>query len=244
MKLELTPLMEYEWEGGSAFISGIFPHSIHDRVIVKYPDHIVKHNEGDIIITHGHYLDQWQIEFKDLCQSIRECKDHREAVRSIFKRTAQYQAIANAVSYTSRTRRFVNLLFGPGSIKEKTIKFFKSLFKKNYTWMNSYFRNKPIDIKQLVFIEYYLKYFRKFEDHPPKYFIFGHTHKQGSSSTTLIPDESNIYQAKEIKVFNAGSFFADQGSLATFITIDIIPGEKPQISLHKISEDYRMLSMG
>jgi len=236
-----SPLMQYKWQGNAAFISGVFPASVRDRVAVEYPDHVIKRNEGDILITHGHYLDWSQTEFEDLCKSLKDCKDQKDVVRRIFIQTAQYQAVANAVSFTSRTRRFIDLLFGPGNLKDRIIKYFKNLFKNASTIFNSSMRNKTMDIKQLMFIEYYLKYFQNYEAEPPKYFIFGHTHKQGSASTKDIPDREKIYKGKEIKVFNAGSFLADEKTLASFLTLEITQGKEPKISLLNISKDYKVI---
>ena len=235
------PLMQYKWQGNAAFISGVFPINVRDRVVVEYPDHIIKYNGGNVIITHGHYLDWSQTEFEDLCKSLKDCKNQKDAVRRIFIQTAQYQAVANAVSFASRTRRFIDLLFGPGNLKDKAMKYFKTLFKNASTVFNSSMRDKTIDTKQLMFIEYYLKYFRNYENEPPKYFIFGHTHKQGSASTKDIPYVKKLYQSKEIKVFNAGSFLANEKSLASFLTVEITPGQDPKISLLNISKDYKVV---
>jgi predicted phosphodiesterase len=236
-----SPLMQYKWQGNAAFISGVFPASVRDRVVVEYPDHVITCNEGNILITHGHYLDWSQTEFEDLCKSLKNCKNQKDAVRRIFIQTAQYQAVANAVSFTSRTRRFIDLLFGPGNLKDKIIKYFKNLFKNASAVFNSSMRNKTIDTKQLMFIEYYLKYFRNYEVEPPKHFIFGHTHKQGSASTKDIPNAKKIYNDKEIKVFNAGSFLADEKTWAAFLTVEITPGQEPKISLLNISKDYKVV---
>lgn len=236
-----SPLMQYKWQGNAAFISGVFPISIRDRVAVEYPNHVITYNGGDILITHGHYLDWSQTELEDLCKSLKECKDQKGTVRRIFIKTAQYQAVANAVSFTSHTRRFIDLLFGPGNLKDKIIKYFKHLFENASTIFNSSMRDKTIDTKQLMFIEYYLKYFRNYEDEPPKYFIFGHTHKQGSASTKYLSDVETLYQGKEIKVFNAGSFLTDGEALASFLTVEITPGQEPDIKMFNISKDYKVV---
>ena len=233
-----TPLMEYKWQGKDAFISGVFPEKIQDKVIVTYPDHVIKCDRGDVVITHGHYLDQWQTEFKNIRQSLKDCKDQKETVQDIFKQTAQYQALANAVSYTSRTRKYTNLLFGPENIVGKIKKIIKGIFGNTAALISSPLRNKPIDSKQLSFIEYYLKYFRNYKDEPPKYFIFGHTHKQGSASTKNIPNKERLYPDKEVKVFNAGAFLTNKNSLASFLSVEIIQGQEPKISLLNISNDY------
>ncbi len=236
-----TPLTEYKWQGKEVFFSGIFPTSVQDRVIVEYPDHIIEYNGGNIIITHGHYLDWSQTELRDLCKSFKNCEDQNEAVRRIFINTAQYQTIANAVSFTSRTRRFIDLLFGPGNIIDKVKKFFKELFRNASNVLISPMRNKPIDTQQLIFIEYYLKCFRNIKDSPPTIFIFGHTHKQASASTKKIPDEEKLYNA-EIKVHNVGAFFPEDTILATFLAIEITRGQEPNIKLLKISKDYTIVA--
>jgi len=235
------PLMQYKWQGNAAFISGVFPINVRDRVIVEYPDHVITYNGGNIIITHGHYLDWSQTEFEDLCKSLKDCKDQKDAVRRIIIQTAQYQAVANAVSFTSRTRRFIDLLFGPGNLKDKIIKYFKNLFNNASAVFNSSMRNKTIDTKQLMFIEYYLKYFRNYEVEPPTYFIFGHTHKQGSASTEDIPAAEKIYKGKDIRVFNVGSFLADEKAFASFLTVEITPGQEPDIKFLNISKDYKVV---
>lgn len=237
-----TPLMEYEWQGKDAFISGVFPVQMQSKVIVTYPNYVIKSDEGDIVITHGHYLDQWQTEFNNIGKSLKNCEDQKEIVKNIFKQTAQYQAIAHSVSYTSKTRKFVNLLFGPENIRERIKKFIKGPFVNIATLTNSSLRNKSIDIKQLGFIEYYLKYFPNSKDIQPRYFIFGHTHKQDRESTNTIPISKRLYKDKEIKVFNAGSFFPDGNSLASFLSVEIASGKTvPKISLLNISKHHEII---
>jgi UDP-2,3-diacylglucosamine pyrophosphatase LpxH len=235
-----TPLMEYKWQGKDTFISGIFPTSVQDRVIVEYPDHIINYHGGNIVITHGHYLDVAQTELQDLCKSFKDGKGHKEAVRRIFIETAQYQEVAHAVSFESRTRRFVDLFFGPGNIRDKVTKFFKTLFKDASNVLISSMRNKPIDAKQLLFIEYYLKCFRNITNTPPTDFIFGHTHKQARASTKDIPAEEKLY-TDEIKIYNAGAFFPEDETLSTFLTVEITPGQKPNVTLLNISKDYKVV---
>jgi 3',5'-cyclic AMP phosphodiesterase CpdA len=237
-----APLMEYKWQGKEAFISGVFPKSIQNSVVVTYPDYVIKSGKGEIVITHGHYIDKWQTEFKNICQSLKNCEDQRETVKNIFKQTAQYQVIANSVSFTSRTRKLINLILGPENIMEKVKKLVKYIFGNASNIAYSSLRNKPIDANQLEFIEYYLKYFRNYKDEPPKYFIFGHTHKQGNASTKNINKSKRLYPDKEIKIFNAGAFLANGNTLATFLTIEINTQQDPKISMMHINKNCMVMT--
>jgi len=221
MRSVTTPLKEGTWRHGSAFISGVFPRQIRNKVTVQYPDHVIKYSIGRIVITHGHYLDPKQTLFKRLDKLIQETGSVKSAVRKMFIETAQYQAVANAVSYTPEMRKFVNYLFGPKSMAKKV----RGIIARYVGDATNIFpvsplRDEPINEGQLRAIEFYVRYFRNYRD-APDYFIFGHTHEQGSSSTSHIPVNKRLYRNKEIQVYNSGTFFPKRSNAATFITVQV-----------------------
>ena len=48
----VTPIKEGIWEGGSAFIAGVFPPNVRNKVTVQYPDHVIRFYRGKLVITH------------------------------------------------------------------------------------------------------------------------------------------------------------------------------------------------
>ncbi len=114
-----TPLKQYTWHGLESFFAGIFrAYNAHDRVTVTYPNHQLAIGNDLAVLTHGHYLDPSQTWRNDLHARVTKAPsadERAKTIRAIFIETAQYQAAANAVSFTRRTRRFFNGLFGPQS---------------------------------------------------------------------------------------------------------------------------------
>jgi predicted phosphodiesterase len=223
-----TPFMHNSWPNGTAFVAGIFPAGS-SRVTVTYPDHLIKGNEWEMVLTHGHYLSSIQTRGNDLCEELKNPIDLDEEVKEIFKETAQYQIVANMLTFTKKTRKLSNDLFGPANIKNKVQKFFDrlavSLLKPIFR--TEKIRGKRISDKHLKNMEYYLRDFRSYS-RLPDYFLFGHTHDQDRSSNEIIKKES-ILGGKVIEVFNAGAFFERRKVKATFIEIEIKNGGKPEV---------------
>jgi UDP-2,3-diacylglucosamine pyrophosphatase LpxH len=204
------------------FIRGVSPENVRDRFCVLYPDHEFDLAGHSVLVTHGHYLDEQQTLFKNLDALIRkEDGNKKKAIRKFFIGTAQYQAVANAVSYLKDTREFV----------EKAYKSISSIFDAI-----GKLRNKPIDVKMLRAIEMYLYYFRNKQ---PDVFIFGHTHKAGCSNTDSLGNRGGKRLVpKNIEIWNDGSFLGtpSKRQAGTFIVTDDSPSGGPPIALFKI--DY------
>jgi predicted phosphodiesterase len=202
------------------FIRGVVPARVRNRFIVTYPDYEFDLAGRTVLVTHGHYLDEQQTLFKNLDGLIRaENNDTKEAVRKFFIGTAQYQAVANAVSYLKGTREFV----------EVTYKSISSIFN-----VIGKLRNQPIDRETLKAIEMYLCYFR---DKQPDVFIFGHTHEAGHKNTQVLgSEEANRLIPKDIDVWNDGSFLysSSKHQAGTFIVTDDSPGIMNPIKLLEV----------
>ncbi len=220
-----SPHEEDAWANGASFISGIFPEPARPKVTVKYPDHEVKGPSWTMLFTHGHYLDEKQTLFNRLEDKFEKAKDEKAilgARKKIFIETAQYQTVANAVSFTRTTRDLVDDLVGPGNIASRIRKLIPAV---GFNLVKLLFpleemKGKKIYRERLRAIEAYIKYFRGY-DSPPDYFIFGHTHVQHASNTRLLPTDSRIYKDRDIKVYNAGAFYERAGKPATFIEIEV-----------------------
>jgi len=237
-----TPLTEYTWPAGEAFISGVFPPDIRKSVTVIYPDYVIEYSPGKtIVVTHGHYLDRYQTIFNCMSRLKGSPLELRSAIREIFIKTAQYQTVANAVSFTIKTRKLFDLfrklfdlLFGHDSIDKIMLKVMPNdLWEIFKVLVKSPLRDKPIDVNQLRTIEHYLKYYRGYSP-IPDYFVFGHTHCQGESMTERIPTDERLIKNKNIRVFNAGSFYPKGDKKATFIEIMLTKGQEPDIRLKYI----------
>ncbi len=70
-------------------------------------------------------------------------------------------------------------------------------------------RGKRISKKQLLNVESYVTHFCP-NAKTPRWFIFGHTHRQDAARTPNLP----------IEVYNAGSFYMDRGMPMTFLEIE------------------------
>jgi UDP-2,3-diacylglucosamine pyrophosphatase LpxH len=205
------------------FIRGVAPEEVRDRFSVVYPDYEFELKGRSVLVTHGHYLDEHQTLFKNLAELIRKEKGNKkQAVRKFFIGTAQYQAVANAVSYLKGTREFV----------EKTYKSISSIFDAI-----GKLRNKPIDANMLRAIEMYLCYFR---DEQPDVFIFGHTHEAGRTNTSVLgSDKAKRLILKDIDVWNDGSFlYSGSKRLAgTFVVTDDSPQTGGPIKLLQVDSE-------
>lgn len=210
------PLIEATFS--QPFIRGIAPQRMRDKFEVIYPDHEFDLAGRSVLVTHGHYLDDQQTLFKSLDELVqKEGGNEAKAVRKFFIGTAQYQAVANAVSYLKGTREFVDKA-------HKALSTFIDIFGK--------LRNQPINAKMLRAIEMYLLYFRKKR---PDVFIFGHTHEPGRKNTNTIAPKNRLIQ-KGIDVWNDGSFIEDKrlGRAGSFIVTNDNPESGSPIKLYEV----------
>lgn len=214
-----SPLMVHSWKNGSAFIAGIFQQfGVRDRVDVEYPNHVEVLPDGrSIWFTHGHYVDRWQTRFNDLREVFATRADDESNRRRIFIETAQYQTMARALSFTPETTRVVDSVFGPGGWTAKLLKLLVSLSSALQRLL--FLRENPSSGKALStrLLENILVYVRRFSavEPPPKWFVFGHTHRQDQGRT----------KDGEIEVVNAGSCYVDRGMPITFVEIEVGPPE-------------------
>lgn len=200
----------------TAFIRGVAPKEWRDRFVVVYPDYEFTLSGRQILVTHGHYLDDKQTLFKELDELIRkEGGDEAKAIRKFFIGTAEYQAVANAISYLKESRTLVEKVY-------KALDGFLSMFGK--------LRNQPIDDEMLTAIDMYLRYFAKKR---PDVFIFGHTHEAGRAFTKASGKGSMM-----VEVWNDGGFleYVDQNLAGTFLLAED-DGAKAQIALYEVNLD-------
>jgi len=217
------PLRAGRW-GGKAFLAGVFPVAWRDNLIIEYPEHVVSTPAGELVITHGHYFDPKQTLKNTLEELItEEGLEPAAAVRQLFIETAAYQTLAGCASFTPWTRKWVNRLVGPGSWAAEL----GALARRAAAWFGaerkdllvSPLRGEQIDAGQLSAAEFYLKYFAGHAA-APRYLVYGHTHRQDHASTGSLPAEERIYP-EAIEVYNAGGFYPEGGTVASFLSIDI-----------------------
>lgn len=228
-----TPLMKFKWTGDESFFAGIFrQYGLQDQIVVEYPNHEILFGQSDekMVLTHGHYLDAKQTRLNDLSDHLRNAttpEDIRKAVRAIFIETAQYQSLANAVSFTRSTRTIVNVFFGPDNWFNKI----KKIFNRAGGWLIRFFfpteaqRGEQISPRHLSNIDYYLERFCGYST-LPHWFIFGHTHRQDGGKTS----------ARGVQVYNAGSCYLDREMPVTFIEIETDPTGNPDIRLMHVNK--------
>lgn len=216
------PLMQGTFS--KPFIGGTAPARIRDRFQVIYPEYEFALAGRQVLVTHGHYLDEQQTLFKHLEELIRiEHGNRQEAIRKFFIGTAQYQVLANAVSFMKASRTFV----------EKAYKGVSAVF--DAINVLGRLRDQPIDTNLLKAVEGYLYYFRGKE--APDVFVFGHTHNSGHASTsTLSQSKGKRLINKTIDVWNTGCFLGSRSTrpAGTFILIDDDPAVKDPIRLLQV----------
>ena len=237
MGLVPTPLMIGKWTGDESFFAGIFrPYCAQGQVVVEYPNHEIlfgKESEK-MVLTHGHYLDAKQTRFNDLSDHFRNSKtpeEIRKVRRRIFIETAQYQTVANAVSFTMGTRGLVNVIVGPDAFGNKVKKLYNQIGSR---LLSLFFRSedrkgKRLSPKQLLNIEYYLEQFCQ-DVKLPRWFIFGHTHHQGRKPVGGL----------RMDVYNAGSCYIDRGMPITFIEVETDAGGMPIIQLMCVDQNGKV----
>lgn len=133
--------------------------------------------------------------------------------------TAQYQMVANAVSYLRDSREFVDKV-------HKTLGGLIDYVSKLH--------NKPVDSGLLAAIEMYLLYFSRKR---PDIFVFGHTHRAAHTTTAAFRrGETRRRIAKIIDVWNDGSFVeSTREKLAgTFIVTDDTNKNGHSITLYEL----------
>lgn len=228
-----TPLRSHTWQGEQSFFAGIFREfGATNLVTVSYPNHLVSFGlQGTMVLTHGHYLDSTQTWRNDLATEVLREKlgSEDKAIRRVIIETAQYQTIANAVSFTRRTRRLINDVVGPDGLMNK--------LGRLWTRLGAWFlrlvfrpdgrRGKAISAKTLRNIEAYVEYFCPGAARP-KWFVFGHTHHQDASRT---PNHA-------ISVHNVGSFYPEGDTLLTFLEVEVEDGSEPVIVPMCLDRDY------
>ncbi len=214
-----TPLQRHAWSGKSSFLSGIFKakeqYDLSGSVDVEYPDHSISFDEEVMLVTHGHYLDASQTRFTDISEILPDGLPPEEVasrIRRLFIETAQYQAVASAVSYTRDTKRIVSDLFGPAGLANKIGKLVDAArgLAATLFFGGGGSRGEGLSGKWLRNIDSYLQHMAPKQPAPRavRWFVFGHTHKQGTATTP-----------KGVAVYNAGSCYADGQRPATFIEV-------------------------
>ena len=223
-----TPLKKYRWVGNQSFFAGIFqPYRAASDVIVEYPNHEIPFKQGQetMVLTHGHYLDPVQTRGNGLSDQLQKATDPMEVerlVRKIFIETAQFQTMANAVSFTKGFRNFFNELAGPHGWKNRLRKLWRQMGESvtRAFFPTETLRGRSLSSAQLLDIECYLETFCRYTK-LPRWFVFGHTHRQGIWKTSRLG----------IEVYNAGSCYLDQGMAITFATIRTDGKGQPAVQL-------------
>lgn len=223
-----TPLKQHRWDGDRSFFAGIYkPFNAAGQVTVTYPNYEIPSGSTSptVVLTHGHYLDPsqtWGHSLHKELSGVADTQAEAKIVRAIVIDCAQYQTLANAVSFTKRSRKIINALFGPAGLKELV----KAVITQVAAWLlrlafvTRGTRGKRISGTVLRNIEQYLRRFTPYL-HPPKCFVFGHTHRQDSAK---LPEIGTA-------VFNVGSFYPDRGMPITFGEIHISGESDARVSL-------------
>ncbi|HEX7623501.1 MAG TPA: hypothetical protein VF400_08020, partial [Anaeromyxobacteraceae bacterium] len=215
--------------------AGIFqPFGVQARVQVEYPNHEVAFGPeaAKMVFTHGHYLDPSQTRGHDLTDNLRGVTtpaEVRAVVRKIVIATAQYQTVAHAVSFTEDTTRIVNDLVGPDGWLNKL----RTVSANLATWLlrslfgrDGSLQGNALSGRQLSNIDYYLERFCSYEP-LPRWFVFGHTHRQGRGKTSRLG----------IEVYNAGSCYPDRGRPVTFLEVEADGAGAPRVRLMHVGAD-------
>lgn len=229
------PLQRYAWTGERAFIAGIWKGDGYDaraNVDVEYPDHRIAVGPDEIVVTHGHYLDASQTRFNDLYEVLRLGRTPAEVedfVRGVFIETAQYQTVANAISFRKDTKSLADAVFGEAGIGNKVKKLFNKLGERisRLFFRPNGNRGAAVSASFLRNVDSYLAYFQRLIGPQPRnrWFVFGHTHAQGQG---LSPEG--------VSVWNAGSCYQDNGKPITFLEINVVEGQ-PVLKLRGIARD-------
>lgn len=220
-----TPVMTGKWIGEESFFAGIFrTYCAQNQVIVEYPNHEINFRQEKMVLTHGHYLDAKQTRFNDLSDYLSNFKspeEIRNARRRIFIETAQYQTVANTISFTMGFRGLANVLVGPDAFGNKIKKLYHQVGSSLLILLfpREARKGKRLSSKQLRNMGCYLEQFCQYKK-LPRWFIFGHTHHQGKEKSNLGVD-----------VYNAGSCYSDRDIPITFLEIETNAQGMPIIQL-------------
>lgn len=215
------PLMEATFK--DPFIKGVAPKNYQDKFIVSYPDYEYKAGGKSYLVTHGHYLDDSQTLFESLEELVeKENGNKSKAIKNFFKRTAEYQAVANAISFMQDQRDFVDDVF---TILGRVKGFL------------GHWRDKRIDEEMKTAIILYLTYYRdKTLATLPDHFIFGHTHQVSQSSTKHFDFDGKDRQLKRLlEICNDGSFMETKTIAGTFVLNDSKNYANP-VQLYKVNK--------
>jgi hypothetical protein len=130
--------------------------------------------------------------------------------------------MANAVSFTKGFRNFFNELAGPHGWKNRLRKLWRQMGESvtRAFFPTETLRGRSLSSAQLLDIECYLETFCRYTK-LPRWFVFGHTHRQGIWKTSRLG----------IEVYNAGSCYLDQGMAITFATIRTDGKGQPAVQL-------------
>ncbi|MEW6103632.1 MAG: metallophosphoesterase [bacterium] len=208
-----------EFKGKETFISGIFPDSMKDKLIVKYPNHIAKVKEKRYFFHHGHYLstegtlicnidealkkcdslNDFELEnspIHELIQySLEQAPHMKEKIKEAWKGGGEQLAMFTVIDEMLDSFKKWQYFFSP------LIRFFLiiNLIKPKPI------RGTKIDNKMIERIENYIKLSEETCD----CFVFGHTHiPEGKIKNSLI-------------IANAGSWLNEgDGASNSYIVID------------------------
>lgn len=226
------PLISYKWPDGASFFAGIFTrYGVRERVFVEYPNHVLSFRASrTMVLTHGHYLDASQTRFHHLAKNLEGLPPAavRGAVRDLVIETAQYQSVANAVSFRRDTTRFVNGLVGPDGLLDKL----KNVITRVAAWLAAFgwlrkgrLRGEPLSRNLAHTITIYLRQFCRYNP-LPRWFVFGHTHRQGHIAL----------EEPALDLYNVGSCYLDNGRPITFLQIDTDSESNPNICLKYVDK--------
>lgn len=221
------PLASWRWDGEASFFSGLFRRfGIERRVIVTYPNHEIPFGlHGTLLCTHGHYLDPSQTGWNDLAACLRgaDGPTAERIVRRIVVETAQYQVLANAVSFTRAARQLVDDVAGPLGLVNRL----RRIVAAAREWLvgllfrsEGKLRGDTLSPGLLANAEVYAERFRGASP-LPRWLVFGHTHRQGRARAPSL----------DLDVVNAGSCFPDRGLPITFVTIEADAAGRPDVRL-------------
>jgi predicted phosphodiesterase len=103
-------------------------------------------------------------------------------------------------------------MIGPEAAWNKIEKLYSQLggFLLRFFFSSEGIKGKKISKRQLLNIEYYLEKYCEYEKFP-RWFIFGHTHRQDKGKTNRL----------KVNVYNAGSCYRERDMPITFIEIEI-----------------------
>ena len=237
-------LKEGVWKEGSAFISGVFPEEIRNKVTVAYPDHVIRTKKEKIVISHGHYLDSKQTLFKRLKELVKETGDHKAAIEKMYVETDRFQVLTHTLTYSSEFQKYMNYLFRTGRFARSLGIALSNIVRSSDSPVQlsvSPLRGEKMNVGQLSAVEFYLKYFRNYKK-APDCFIYGHTHAQGHASTDKIPESKRLYPEKDIMVYNTGGFIAKGDIAGTFIRIDVPQKDRVKIISMQMDNEGNILA--